>query len=792
MEKNTPQILDQIKEPNNPDQREACGHKTRVVVKFHDFVKLPYEDGVEIHFDKCGIGPWERLTKEFSGITVKRLFTALSQERIRELVDRATAADRRYQPPNMLTYFAIEYPPGVDPEALVASFLKWQNVQTAYVEGRPGPPPAINPNNDPRSSRQGYLNPAPDGIDARFVWANLDPGGGGEGIQFVDLEQGWTLNHEDLPAARIPLISGFNQDFFSHGTSVLGGVVAVDNLLGNVGIAPKASARVISEWRTPTTYNTADAVMEAVAELDFGDVLLLETQYWPLSGGQALPVEVQDAVFDSIRLGAARGIVIVEAAGNGAHDLDTYTDAGGRRTLNRSSADFKDSGAIMVGAASSATPHTRKILSNFGSRIDCYAWGENVDTLATNWSGTATNQYTASFDGTSSASSIIAGAALIVQSAAQQTLNRRYSPSQIRDLLSDPATGTKSNNPAVDRIGVMPNLKNIVQNSLNIIPDIYIRDFVGDIGDPHMSAISASPDVILKTAKASDPQIEFGEGSGTENSNTLSDTAEAGRDNYVYVRVRNRGGADADDVTATVYWSPVATLITPDLWTFIGSVTIPKVPSGDQLTVSKAITWDKLAIPDPGHYCFVCLVGNAKDPAPGRVEFLNWDNYRLFIRNNNNVAWRNFNVVLSSACDHGALTCPIAMPFLAPGAPDQARRMRLEVVGGLPEGSRLCLEAPLRLIEAMQEHTRYVEVDCEKKTGLLPLNPYGRQALGEILFPAKSRTQLRLLAQIPGGCQVNEYEVSVSQLYENEEVGRVTWRLAPRDRRDQRTKARGK
>src|SRR5262249_52765779 len=156
----------------------------------------------------CGIGPWDRLTKEFPGITVKRLYTSLLPEQIRALVDRATELDRTYQPPNLLTYFAIEYPPGVDPEALVAALLKWQNVQTAYVEGRPGLPPAVNAGNDPRSSNQGYLDPAPDGIDAEFAWANVVPGGAGEGVQFVDLEQGWTLNHEDLKAANITLISG--------------------------------------------------------------------------------------------------------------------------------------------------------------------------------------------------------------------------------------------------------------------------------------------------------------------------------------------------------------------------------------------------------------------------------------------------------------------------------------------------------------------------------------------------------------------------------------------------------
>ena len=66
---------------------------------------------------------------------------------------------------------------------------------------------------------------------------------------------------------------------------------------------------------------------------------------------------------------------------------------------------------------------------------------------------------------------------------------------------------------------------------------------------------------------------------------------EAGQDNYIYVRIRNRGGVGAANVVATVYWAPVATLVTPNLWTLIDSVTIPSVPTGNQPTVSAAIVW---------------------------------------------------------------------------------------------------------------------------------------------------------------------------------------------------------
>jgi len=59
----------------------------------------------------------------------------------------------------------------------------------------------INPADDPRSGRQGYLDPAPGGIDARYAWRV--PGGTGRGVTVVDLEQGFNLDHEDL--VRVPV-----------------------------------------------------------------------------------------------------------------------------------------------------------------------------------------------------------------------------------------------------------------------------------------------------------------------------------------------------------------------------------------------------------------------------------------------------------------------------------------------------------------------------------------------------------------------------------------------------------
>jgi hypothetical protein len=362
--------------------------------------------------------------------------------------------------PVFRSYVVIEPPAGADAIDLARTLNERADVEIAYVEGGPTPPP-VSPANNPLSGNQGYLAAAPGGIDAYWAWGHAD----GSGVDFVDLEQGWTLNHEDLAAAAIGIISGLNQTYTGHGTAVLGEVVGVDNFIGVVGVAPSARARVVSQWRTAGNYQTADAIRSAMSAMRAGDVLLLEAQTTYPPGTDLLPVEVEQAVYDAIRAATDAGIVVIEAGGNGAVDLDQFQDVRGRRILNRSSPDFQDSGAVMVGAASSAAPHGRLSFSNFGSRVDCYAWGENVQSTGDGWTGNALNTYTSSFGGTSGASPIVTGAAVLLQAWA---LGRAFSypPHTLRALLSDPALNTASANPTVDRIGLMPNLKAIMTREL--------------------------------------------------------------------------------------------------------------------------------------------------------------------------------------------------------------------------------------------------------------------------------------------------------------------------------------
>ena len=127
--------------------------------------------------------------------------------------------------------------------------------------------------------------------------------------------------------------------------------------------------------------HTVDAIAEAVDHIEPGDVLLLEVQRPGEGGTRPLPTEIDPADFDAISDATGAGIVVVEAAGNGTRDLDLWrhpTD-GPLRAMRRDGPG--DSQAIIVGSCVAQRfqdGHARFPDSNWGERVDCYAWGESV------------------------------------------------------------------------------------------------------------------------------------------------------------------------------------------------------------------------------------------------------------------------------------------------------------------------------------------------------------------------------------------------------------------------------
>ena len=90
---------------DQPNQKQP---PRRVAVKFVDDFDLPYEEGAEKYFAVDWAGLWEKLSAKFPEITLRPVYTSISPGRIKELVARAVQLDPTYQPPNFLTFFAID------------------------------------------------------------------------------------------------------------------------------------------------------------------------------------------------------------------------------------------------------------------------------------------------------------------------------------------------------------------------------------------------------------------------------------------------------------------------------------------------------------------------------------------------------------------------------------------------------------------------------------------------------------------------------------------------------------
>jgi subtilisin family serine protease len=308
-------------------------------------------------------------------------------------------------------------------------------------------------------SYQGYLGPAPQGIDAPAAWRR---GFRGAGVWFADVEGGWNAAHEDLPGDRIAHVAGRpirDPSWRAHGTAVLGEVVGRDNGKGVVGIAPDVERVFTSSIGGLSVAGAIDAVARA---LRAGDVLLVELQ-GAGPRGRFLPVEYWDDVFDAIRAATRRGVVVIEAAGNGGENLDhpAYD-----RKLDRAR---RDSGAIMVGAGGPPregfADRARLDFSNYGGRVDVQGWGRKVATLDYGDlqacdEPARDRHYTGEFAGTSSASPIVAGAAVILEGIARQR-GAVIAPAAVRDLLR--RTGTPQAGDTREAIGPRPDLDRAIR-----------------------------------------------------------------------------------------------------------------------------------------------------------------------------------------------------------------------------------------------------------------------------------------------------------------------------------------
>jgi len=372
-------------------------------------------------------------------------------------------------------------------------------VEAAYVKP-PGEPPLWLNNMVPLAEeppihtpdfceRQGYLNAAPIGIDARYAWTIA--GGRGAEVRIVDLEWSWRFSHEDLTQNQGGVVGGVADEDDDHGTAVIGELGGDRNTFGIEGICSDANVSAVA-FSMPS----AAAIRLAADRLRPGDIILLEIHrpgpsydYEKRYDQQGyIAIEWWPDDFDAIRYAIARGIVVVEAAGNGAENLDApiYSTrpanfpADWTNPFDRAN---RDSGAIVVGAGNppagthgrNADPATGEVyvdrarcgFSNYGNLIDAQGWGfEVTSTGYGDLQGGANRDewYIDEFSGTSSASPIIVGALGCVQGILRAHGRYPLTSARARQLLrttGSPQQGA-SGRPTTQHIGNRPDLRQLI------------------------------------------------------------------------------------------------------------------------------------------------------------------------------------------------------------------------------------------------------------------------------------------------------------------------------------------
>ncbi|MET9407813.1 S8 family peptidase [Streptomyces sp. NPDC002935] len=345
------------------------------------------------------------------------------------------------------------------------------------------------------TSRQGYLRPAPEGIDAYWAWQR--PGGSGQSVTVIDVEGAWQLGHEDLASKLAGVVVGTPHTdlaWRNHGTAVIGVIGGDRNEHGITGITPDAVTAAASFQGI----GTAAAIHAAAERLSPGDIILVELH----APGPRFDFEERDTQegyialewwpdnFAAVQYATARGVLVVAAAGNGAESLD---DA----VYERRPAEFPEwwrnpfnpsnqsSGAILVGAGAPppgthgrdhGPDRSRLAFSNYGARVDAQGWGREVTTTGGSWDRPGDLQggaeeiawYTDTFSGTSSASPVVVGALAALQGMLKAAGQAPMSSERAREVLR--ATGSAQQDapgrPASQRIGNRPDIKAAVTRLL--------------------------------------------------------------------------------------------------------------------------------------------------------------------------------------------------------------------------------------------------------------------------------------------------------------------------------------
>jgi subtilisin family serine protease len=148
-----------------------------------------------------------------------------------------------------------------------------------------------------------------------------------------------------------------------------------------------------------------------------------------------------------------------------------------------------------------------------------------------------------------------------------------------------------------------------------------------------------SPDIIVRSEQVDAPLDELGQ--TVKHCFDLCDKVKSAQDNYIYLRVQNRGTLTGD-CTASVYLTHPGMFSNPAAWTKIGQLNIQKLKPGE-FKVADPLIWPSGLVPANGQYYIIAILDSLGSPAPDLTTLHSPNDFIKMVRKNR-IAGRNITV----------------------------------------------------------------------------------------------------------------------------------------------------